>query len=91
MKKFQWKISSAKLKCPRCGSKVVMQFVGRWRIRSAGEAEGSMGRDSADKGVGGGIEEGKGIEPRGLGSEADMGRIDDTGGGPPSARDDSDG
>ena len=91
MKKFQWKISSAKLKCPRCGSKVVMQFVGRWRIRSAGEAEGSMGRDSEVEGVGSGIEEGKGIEPRGSDSEVDMGRIDDTGGGPPSARDDSDG
>jgi len=71
MKKFQWKISSAKLKCPRCGSKVVMQFVGRWRIRGA--------------------EEGKGIEPRDVGSEVGMGGVDDTGSEPPSARDDSDG
>ena len=91
MKKFQWKISSAKLKCPRCGSKVVMQFVGRWRIRSAGEAEGSMGRDTEGEGAGGGIEEGKGIEPRGSDSETDLGGEHDSRGEPPSARDDSDG
>ena len=68
-----------------------MQFVGRWRIRSAGEADGSVERDSADKGVSSGIEEGKGIEPRGLGSEVDLGGEHDSRGEPPSARDDSDG
>ena len=89
MKKFQWKISSAKLKCPWCGRKVGMHFVGRWKIWR-GE-QGSVERDPANKGVGSGIEEGKGIESGGSDSETDLGGEHDSRGEPPSARDDSDG
>ena len=57
MKKFQWRIKSARLTCPTCKSKVVMEFVGRWRIHSAGSAKEGKGvvEGNADRedGVGG--------------------------------------